>query len=351
MALASARVRDRLTFLSADSLSENYFARVPLAHALFRAAELWMLEEAILERPVLDLGCGRGEFAGLGLIGIIDEGVDVAASELDFARRTGCYRQLRQGDAHCLPYPDGAFRSVISISVLEHVRQPYRAVQEIYRVLAPGGLFVATVVLRDLHRHLALANAFGWCGLAALADAYLWGHDRVFRHVSLFWQREWDDLLSEAGFGPVRTSRVVSRRVVFWWEALMWLAWPYRVWRSAGNLLARKPRRFGRWLHRRFRPLLREQDDHGACLFIVAEKPDRAARTDEREEECWEREQLVDEENLVLCQDKQPVQEGGRQQGASVTQLRHGFPVELDLAGTVRTRSGLLWDHGHECRH
>lgn len=291
---------ERLTFVSADMLAENYFARVPLAHALFRAAELWMLEEAALERPVLDVGCGRGEFASLAVNGAIEAGVDLVARDLDFARRSRRYQQLRQADARQLPYPDGAFRSVLSISVLEHIQQPHLAVREIYRVLALGGLFVATVVLKDIHNHLGIARAFRRYGLLAVAEAYIRVHDRMFRHVSLCSQQQWEDWLSEAGFEPVRTSRVVSGRVVRWWDGLMWLAWPYRVWRGAGNLLARKPRSLARWLHRRFERLLREQDDEGACLWIMAEKPDRAAGTVDGAGTSWERAQLAGDENQAV---------------------------------------------------
>jgi SAM-dependent methyltransferase len=249
----------------------------------------------------LDVGCGRGEFAGLALTGSIDEGVDLSASDLDFARRTGCYRQLSQADARSLPYPDGTFRSVLSISVLEHVQQPDLAVREIHRVLAPGGLFVATVVLKEIHDHLAIASAFQRYGFAALADAYFRVHDRLFRHVCLFSQRQWEELLSEAGFEPVRRSRVVSRRVVRWWEGLMWLAWPYRVWRCAGDLLARKPRWLARWLNRRFERLMREEDDEGACLFIVAQKPHGPSNAEVRAEPDWERERAAGDENQALA--------------------------------------------------
>lgn len=280
--MAIAPLEQRVTLVDSQTLMENYLARTPLAHALFRAAELWLLEEAALERPVLDVGCGRGEFARLALDGGFDAGVDLSARHLSVARRTGCYGQLRQADACCLPYPSEAFRSVLSISVLEHIPAPDRAVQEMYRVLAPGGLFVATVVLRDIHRHLAFAGASRRWGLPRLAEAYVRLHELVFRHVSLLSQRQWEDLLSETGFEPVRTTRVVSGRIVRWWEGLMWLAWPYRLCRPIGNLLACKPRWLARWLQRRFASLLRQDDDEGACLFIVAQKPDWRRNSDER---------------------------------------------------------------------
>jgi len=41
-----------------------------------------------------------------------------------------------------LPYPDGAARTVIAIDALEHVFEPRPAVEEMIRILAPGGLLL-----------------------------------------------------------------------------------------------------------------------------------------------------------------------------------------------------------------
>ena len=43
---------------------------------------------------------------------------------------------------HELPYPEGQFRCVYALSVLEHLLNPCRFMKESYRVLAPGGTLV-----------------------------------------------------------------------------------------------------------------------------------------------------------------------------------------------------------------
>jgi ubiquinone/menaquinone biosynthesis C-methylase UbiE len=51
-------------------------------------------------------------------------------------------------DAKRLPYPDGAFATVVSNSIVHHIPEPAGALREMFRVTAPGGrLFV-----RDLAR-------------------------------------------------------------------------------------------------------------------------------------------------------------------------------------------------------
>jgi SAM-dependent methyltransferase len=47
-------------------------------------------------------------------------------------------------DAHKLPFADGEFEMVLCTEVLEHVKNPKVVMDEIFRVLKPGGLIVLT---------------------------------------------------------------------------------------------------------------------------------------------------------------------------------------------------------------
>lgn len=45
----------------------------------------------------------------------------------------------------CLPFPDGIFNLVVSQELLEHVRDPFQAMQEMRRVLKKGGILYCQV--------------------------------------------------------------------------------------------------------------------------------------------------------------------------------------------------------------
>ncbi len=58
---------------------------------------------------------------------------------------------LRCEDLERLSFPDGIFDLVVTQDILEHVADPWRAFEEVWRVLAPGGRHVFTVPLHEGH--------------------------------------------------------------------------------------------------------------------------------------------------------------------------------------------------------
>jgi 2-polyprenyl-3-methyl-5-hydroxy-6-metoxy-1,4-benzoquinol methylase len=96
-------------------------------------------------KRVLDIGCGD---AGV-LIALAEQGATCAGIELDEksleraafrAEEHGVAIDLRRGVAEDLPWPDASFDLVILDNVLEHVTDRPKTLEEIHRVLAPGGL-------------------------------------------------------------------------------------------------------------------------------------------------------------------------------------------------------------------
>ncbi|WNE99583.1 class I SAM-dependent methyltransferase [Streptomyces luomodiensis] len=102
---------------------------------------------------VLDIGCGPGTITA-DLAELVPQGqvtgVDAAGSVLEQARSLAEQRGLANvsfavADVHALDYPDDSFCVVHAHQVLQHVGDPVRALREMRRVCAPGGL----VAVRD----------------------------------------------------------------------------------------------------------------------------------------------------------------------------------------------------------
>ena len=80
--------------------------------------------------------------------------IDLAQHMLDLARenvaRAGLAERilLERVDAKGTPYEDGAFGGTISNSIIHHIPEPSRCLEEMWRVTAKGGL----LFVRDLHR-------------------------------------------------------------------------------------------------------------------------------------------------------------------------------------------------------
>jgi SAM-dependent methyltransferase len=94
---------------------------------------------------VLDVGCGPGNFTSYVATKLpadgVAVGVDISASMLDRAVRfaeTGTTVYIR-ADAHELPFKSAVFDGVMCYAAMYMMRDPYRVLDELIRVLTPGG--------------------------------------------------------------------------------------------------------------------------------------------------------------------------------------------------------------------
>jgi SAM-dependent methyltransferase len=226
-----------------------------------------------LARPILEVGCGKGEFGSLALDGTIDVGLDRSQPALTVARTRGNYLACVCGDVGQLPFATGSYASVVAISVLEHVSRPGRALGEICRVLRAGGVFLGTVVLADLYQHLFYPDLLGHCGLELFARSYVRCHQRYFRHQSLYSREKWEELLRETGLEIVRTESVVGHRLTRWWDFLLPLALPYWLAGRWGRAVIWHPRWFRDVARRFINGILEGRREAGNVLLFLARKP------------------------------------------------------------------------------
>jgi SAM-dependent methyltransferase len=140
------------------------------------------------EGPWLDLSCGTGLFVramGAAAPTALVVGLDISRAMLQVAaKRSRGYGNvtLVRGDAHALPFADGAFSGVNNAGALHAYDDPEQVFREIWRVLRPGGLYVGSTFAeaRSLAGRLA-ARAAGirrfapdelraWLGRVGLAE-------------------------------------------------------------------------------------------------------------------------------------------------------------------------------------
>ncbi len=271
---------ETVRFKPLETIFDNYLACTPLGHALFRAVEAGHMCRFRLERPVLEVGCGSGEFAKMALDDRVDVGMDLVERRLRRARRTGRYRELVCDDARCTALQSNSFRTVLAVSVLEHVSNPQALLAEAHRVLQAGGTFVATVVLADFHDCLVWPKIFRAFGGRRAASFCRQVHDRVFRHVTMLSEASWRGLLEHSGFEIVACERLLSRRATGCWDAMLATAWPYRLANMAGWRVVWRPRWLRGLAARFLRGLLIEDGRSGSCLMFVAGKRDSETRSD-----------------------------------------------------------------------
>lgn len=95
---------------------------------------------------VLDAGCGPGEHSiRVARLGRRVHAIDISEAMLQEARRrvecagVGAMVQFQRGDLTRLELPDDSFRHVFSWGVVIHIREIDKALDELSRLVAPGG--------------------------------------------------------------------------------------------------------------------------------------------------------------------------------------------------------------------
>ena len=97
------------------------------------------------ERPVLDLGCGRGEWLEiLGENGKVASGVDLNRCMVDLCRERNLPVTLANAIDHLRALPDGSCGAITAFHFIEHLPFPVLVgfLRECRRVVQPGGVVI-----------------------------------------------------------------------------------------------------------------------------------------------------------------------------------------------------------------
>jgi ubiquinone/menaquinone biosynthesis C-methylase UbiE len=110
----------------------------------------FILEQALpLESPVLEIGTGKGRFLVKLARRVHDlTTVDISAEEQRCARLNARYHKVEDRikfvlrDAARLPWRDHSFGAVVTMNAMHHIRDFESVLEEMLRVLKPGGKLV-----------------------------------------------------------------------------------------------------------------------------------------------------------------------------------------------------------------
>ena len=254
-----------------DDLLWRHLKTVPAFRALLRAVEARFYRQVAIPEPVLDLGCGDGHFAQMAFRRPLLAGADPWWGPLQKARRSGAYRLNVQALGDALPFPNGAFASVISNSVLEHIEEVEPVLVEAARVLRPGGRLVVTMPSHYFTKYLGGAAVLQPLGLD---DAYRRFFNFISRHAHTDPPERWAERLGAAGFRVTRWQYYFSKGALRALEAGHAQGLPSAVLHAVtGHWILGPWRENLRLTERRVRPYFEEEAPaSGAYLFMMAEK-------------------------------------------------------------------------------
>lgn len=143
---------------------------------------------------LLDVGCGNGGFiSSLKKKGWDVEGIDSDNKAVNFCINNGL--DVKLGDLNSQNYADNTFDFVTLSHVIEHVYNPVELLNEIYRILKPGGQII-----------LATPNSKSWMFNKKFKSK--WFALQSPGHVQIFDRNNLGKLLSTCGFSvkPNKTS-------------------------------------------------------------------------------------------------------------------------------------------------
>ena len=169
---------------------------------------------------MLDVGCGEGRH----IFGIMQQnplmqciGLDMDKNSLKKAEEGYAYfKTLSQagadfliGSAYSIPLPNNSVDIVICSEVLEHLHEYNDAINEIHRVLKPGGKFYASVPA-------SWPEKICWV-LSKDYQNQPGGHLRIFNQKSLI------EEIKLSGFNFLSSEKFHSIHSPYWWlRCLFW---------------------------------------------------------------------------------------------------------------------------------
>ena len=179
--------------------------------ALRRRAK-WILEKIKSKNPksILDVGCGDGFYLYLlcelfpkpKIVGIDKDKNALKSAAINLKDKN---LKIKHGDIYNLNFSDNSFDIILASEILEHLKDDFKGLKEIYRVLRPGGLVLISVP----HGNYPL-----------LWDPINWFFERIFKthikkgffagiwnqHERLYSQDQLTKVVKKVGFKGIKSD-------------------------------------------------------------------------------------------------------------------------------------------------
>ncbi|MEJ3657424.1 class I SAM-dependent methyltransferase [Actinomycetes bacterium KLBMP 9759] len=162
--------------------------------ATYRAAAANLTSGLPAGAAVLEIAPGPGyQAVEIAKLGFAVTGLDISRTMVQIAgetaRSAGVEVDVRHGDASRMPFQDGSFDLVVCQAAFKNFTQPVEALDEMHRVLRPGGVAVIQDLDRDVTNAQLAAEVAAMGGNAVTS---------LLTRVPLMWLRR--RAYSQAGF-------------------------------------------------------------------------------------------------------------------------------------------------------
>jgi ubiquinone/menaquinone biosynthesis C-methylase UbiE len=203
--------------ISSDLVNYEQLTGVGLMQELRRSESLAEALKLTAADSLLDTGCGEGlqlELAHKSLPTLHLAGIDISEERITRARKRLPEARLAVASAIRLPFESAQFTKVICSEILEHLPYPERVIQELARVLQPGGLVAISVPYRQ---------RIPW-------DTCIHCGRLTSGHINSFSEENMSALLDQVGFEVLSARGLKMMLLSFPWI-------PYRIWKILSRLL------------------------------------------------------------------------------------------------------------------
>ena len=227
---------------------------------------------------ILEVGCGAGLITvALARNGHTVDAMDSTAAMLEVTRKGAAHRgvedriRLHLADAHALPFDAQTFDLVIAIGVIPWLHSEAVAIQEMQRVLKPGGYLFVTAdnnarlnrILDPLSCPLLTPLRLGAKGLLEVLG--LWSPDSAFQ-PKRHYPRQVNRLIGNCGFEEVKSCTVGFGPFTLFGKQLFSETIGVRLNRRLQALASRRGVAFLRWTGSHYLVLGRKvRSSTGSC--------------------------------------------------------------------------------------